>query len=179
MCQPCRVIAEKWVTWNFVYKSFFYDLIAMTSTKMKLSQSQNHRDIQSTSHIDNAQPSSMDLALEFLRDNPSEKMTAAARIYKVNVNSLRSIISRAQKSKTTHGGHNRILSEIQIKAIYKYVEDSYYSGYGASRSMVFKAISHLRATEIPAKEPPSWRWFETFIKANPEIFRVVKTKAIA
>ena len=45
--------------------------------------------------------------------------------------------------------------------------------------MVFMAIGHLRAAEIPAKKPSSWRWFETFMKAHPDLFRVVKTKAIA
>jgi hypothetical protein len=45
--------------------------------------------------------------------------------------------------------------------------------------MVFTAISHLRSTEIPSKLPPSWRWFQGFIKAHIDLFRVIKTKAIA
>ena len=45
--------------------------------------------------------------------------------------------------------------------------------------MVFMAIAHLRTAEMPPKKAPSWRWFETFMKAHPDLFRVVKTKAIA
>jgi hypothetical protein len=138
---------------------------------MKLSQPKNH-------HIETTL-SSMDLALEFLRDNPTEKIATAARIYKVNANSLRSNRLRANHTKTTHGGHNKILSEAQIKAIYKYVEDSYHAGYGTSKQMVFMAICHLRAAEIPSKKGPSWRWFQTFMNTYPNLFRVVKTKAIA
>jgi hypothetical protein len=29
------------------------------------------------------------------------------------------------------------------------------------------------------KDPPSWRWFQTFMKDRPELFRTLKTKAIA
>jgi hypothetical protein len=91
----------------------------------------------------------------------------------------RTNLLRANRPKTTHGGHNGVLSEAQIKAVYKYVEDSYHAGYGASKNMVFMAIGHLRSTEIPSKPPPSWRWFQGFMKAHPDLFRVIKTKVIA
>jgi hypothetical protein len=122
----------------------------------------------------------LDQALQFLHENPTEKHVTAARIFKVNAKTIDTKIRRAKAgTSTTHGGQNKILSETQIKAVYKYVEDSYHAGYGASKQMVFMAISHLRAAEIPTKKPPSWRWFQTFIKAHPDLFRVVKTKAIA
>ena len=124
----------------------------MTSIKMKSSQSNSHDDTIDT------EP--MDLAIQFLHDHPSENAITAARIYNVNVNSLRSIIRRAKVKATRptpiHGGHNKILSEAQIKAIYKYIEDSYHAGYGASKSMVKMAITHLRAAELPPKPEPSW-----------------------
>jgi hypothetical protein len=123
-------------------------------------------------------------ALKFLQENPSEKPTTAARIYKVSVNTLYSYIRRAKERaitpmKATRGGQNRILSKAQIEAIYKYVEDSYHAGYGASKSMVLMAIGHLRAAEIPPKAQPTPRWFQTFIKEHPALFRVIKMKAIA
>ena len=40
-----------------------------------------------------------------------------------------------------HGGQNKVLSEPQITVIYKYMEDSYLSGYGATKAMVFAAIT--------------------------------------
>ena len=114
-----------------------------------------------SSHSNTLDP--MEQAIEFLNENPSEKPVTAARIYHVNKNTLYSNLRRmgAKDALNTrplkHGGHNRIPSEAQIKAVYKYVEDSYHAGYGASKQMVFTAISHLRSAEIPSRPPPSWR----------------------
>jgi len=125
--------------------------------------------------------SSMDLAIQFLRDNPSEKPVTAARIYHVNPNTLKSNIRRTNKSNsmkpTKRGGQNKILTEAQIKAVYKYVEDSYYAGYGASKEMVKAAISRMR--EVESKTPPSDSWFQQFMHNHTDLFRVIKTKAIA
>ncbi|OBT70530.1 hypothetical protein VF21_10458, partial [Pseudogymnoascus sp. 05NY08] len=125
----------------------------------------------------------MDDALQFLRDNPSEKPITAARIFNINAKTLNTNLRRAklkaQAPNPIYGGQNKILSEAQIKAIYKYVEDSYFAGYGASKAMVFTAIGHLRAAEILPKPAPSWRWFQSFIKSSSILFRVVKTKPIA
>ena len=48
-----------------------------------------------------------------------------------------------------------MLSEMQVEAIYKYVEDSYLSVYGATKAMVYAAIGCLKANQIPAMQPPS------------------------
>ena len=72
-----------------------------------------------------------------------------------------------------------MLSDVQVNAIYKYVEDSYLSGYGATKAMVFAAIGCLKANEIPPKEGQSWRWFQTFMTNHPELFKALKTKPIA
>ena len=72
-----------------------------------------------------------------------------------------------------------MLSDVQVDAIYKYVEDSYLSGYGATKAMVYAAIGCLKANQLPAMEPPSWRWFQIFMKEHPDLFRTLKTKAIA
>jgi hypothetical protein len=118
-------------------------------------------------------------AKAFLDENPAENATTAARIYKVNAVTLRSYRRRSKAPKRQLGGHNKVLSQVQIDAVYKYVEDSYIAGYGASKQMVFTAIAHLKAAEIPSKKAPSWHWFQTFMKAHPELFRMLKTKAIA
>ncbi len=49
-----------------------------------------------------------------------------------------------------------MLSDVQVEAIYQYVEDSYLSGYGAIKVIVYTAIKCLKANQLPAKEPPSW-----------------------
>jgi hypothetical protein len=71
-----------------------------------------------------------------------------------------------------------MLSDAQVEAIYQYVEDSYLSGYGATKAMVYAAIGCLKANQLPPKEPPSWRWFQIFMKEHPDLFRTLKTKAI-
>jgi hypothetical protein len=115
-------------------------------------------------------------AKQFLQDYPDEKTTTAARIYKVNRKTLDNAIHR--QPKYSHGGHNKMLSDIQIAALYKYVVDQYKSGFGASKRMTFAAISHLKAAEIPPKPAPSWIWFTKFLKAHPSL-HTIKTKPIA
>ena len=66
-----------------------------------------------------------------------------------------------------------------MNAIYQYVEDLYLSGFGATKAMVYAAVGCLKANQVPAKDPPSWRWFQVFMKNHPELFRTLKTKAIA
>ena len=45
--------------------------------------------------------------------------------------------------------------------------------------MVFAAISHLKASQIPLQKAPSQRQFQTFLKAHPDLFQTLKTKPIA
>jgi hypothetical protein len=119
-------------------------------------------------------------ATTFKLDNPTESSSTAARIYKVNEGSVRQRMRRRkQPQPKQHGGHNKVLSDVQIEAIRKYVEDMYLSGFGATKGMVYSAISHLRQAQYPPKEPPSWRWFQQFLKARPDLFKAVKTKPIA
>src|SRR5438045_7021955 len=122
-------------------------------------------------------------ATAFKHDNPDEKQVTAARIYHVNPSTIRSRMRREQQRAGAplqqQGGHNKVLSEAQVAAIYKYVEDSYLRGYGATKSMVFAAIGFVKAKDVPPQKAPSWRWFQQFLKAHPELFRTVKTKPIA
>ena len=118
-------------------------------------------------------------AIAFKHEHPDEKASTAARIYHVNSDTVRSNLWREQKPKVKRGGQNKMLSDAQVDAIYKYVEDSYLSGYGATKAMVYAAIGCLKANQLPAKEPPSWRWFQIFMKEHPDLFRTLKTKAIA
>jgi hypothetical protein len=121
-------------------------------------------------------------AIAFKHEHPDEKSTTAARIYQVNDNTVRTNLRRERICggvEAKHGGHNKMLSDVQVEAIYQYVEDSYLSGYGATKAMVYAAIGCLKANQLPAKEPPSWRWFQIFMSEHPQLFRTLKTKAIA
>jgi hypothetical protein len=114
-------------------------------------------------------------AIAFKHENPEEKATTAARIYHVSDSALRSALQVERQ----RGGHNKVLSDAQIKTIYKYVKVSYLSGYGATKAMVYVAVSCPKSNELPPKKPLTWRWFQIFVKAHLELFRTLKTKAIA
>jgi hypothetical protein len=45
--------------------------------------------------------------------------------------------------------------------------------------MVYAAIGCLKANQVPVMNPPSWHWFQTFMKDHLELFLTLKTKAIA
>jgi hypothetical protein len=97
----------------------------------------------------------MDKAIAFKQVHPKEKVTIAARIYKVNDHTIRTNLRRARQCggvAVKHSGHNKVLSDVQVEAIYKYIEVSYLSGYGATKAMVFTTIGYLKANEIPPKE---------------------------
>jgi hypothetical protein len=96
-------------------------------------------------------------AVVFKHEHPNEKATTAARIHHVNATTVLSNLRREQLPDTEvkHGGYNKMLSDAQVEAIYKYVEDSYLSRYSATKAMVYAAIECLKANQLPAKEPPS------------------------
>jgi len=99
---------------------------------------------------------SLSNATAFKLEYPEEKATTAARIYNVNENTIRTFLHRERQRDgpaVKRGGQNKILSDIQVEAIYKYVEDSYLSGYGATKAMVYTAVGCLKANQLPAKSP--------------------------
>src|ERR1700736_3190099 len=101
-------------------------------------------------------------ATAFKHEYPEEKSITAARIYSVNDSTVRTVLLRERQhggAAVKHGGHNKILSDIQVEAIYKYVEDSYLSGYSATKAIVFAVVGCLKANQVPIKDPPTWRWF--------------------
>jgi hypothetical protein len=124
------------------------------------------------------------LAVEWYLENlPKEKATTAARIYNVKSNSVRVAAARQLEKKgrvgiIQNGGQNKILSDTQDQAIIRYIRDQVEMGLGATKRMIFAAISHLKEAESPPKLPPSWRWFQYWLKAHPSL-HIIKTKPIA
>ena len=86
---------------------------------------------------------------------------------------------RLSRPPARHGGQNKIIQPYQERAIVDYVRRQHEDGFSASKQMVFAAIGHLRASEIPEKAPPSWRWFTNWLHLNQSYFTVLKTKPIA
>ena len=91
---------------------------------------------------------SLSNATAFKHEYPKENATTAAWIYNVNDVTVQTTLQRERQRSgvaVKHGGQNKILSDIQVEAIYKYVEDSYLSGYSATKAMVYAAVGCLRA----------------------------------
>jgi len=117
-------------------------------------------------------------AIEWSQENPTEKVVTAGRIFDVKPQSIRIALKRTKrKDQKAHGGNNKILSDIQSEAVQAYCREQYEAGLGATKQMVFAAISHLSQEQSPRK-PPSWRWLQTWLKANLP-FHTITTKPIA
>ena len=100
-------------------------------------------------------------AIQWIQENPMEKLVVAGRIFKVQPDSIQMALKRAKRKdkKTGRRGHNKVLSETQTEAIQGYCKEQYESGMGATKQMVFAAISHLMIQAEPLRKPLSWRWF--------------------
>jgi hypothetical protein len=121
-------------------------------------------------------------AVQWLLENPSEKAITASRIHGVNNpqsvrKALRIAKLKGPRSRKV-GGHNKILSATQSKAIQLYCKEQHEVGLGATKQMVFAAICQLLEHQDPPQKPPSWRWFQGWIKENPCIHKI-KTKPIS
>jgi hypothetical protein len=126
----------------------------------------------------------LDNSIQWLQENPGEKPTTASRIFQVKPEAIRVAIFRAKKKKEARkatikrGGHNKVLSDTQSSAIQLYCKEQFEGGLGATRQMVYSAISFLKSQEEPPQPPPSWRWFNGWMKSNNNL-HTIKTKPIA
>ena len=124
-------------------------------------------------------------AIEWKKEEgANEKPVTAARIFNVKSNSISQAMIRAGKRTrnrkgvyNTHGDNNKVLSEAQEEAICQYCYEQWAQGLGATKPIVYAAISFLKALESPPQEPLSWRWFTLWIKQNPFLY-TIKTKPI-
>jgi hypothetical protein len=112
------------------------------------------------------------LALAWLREMKAISPTdaspiSAARIYHINEETVKSAWFREKNRGTPRprGGHNRILSEAQHDALIQYAKDQG-RDLGATKSMLFRAVVHLKATETLPAPPPSDRWFQNWLKQS-------------
>jgi hypothetical protein len=60
-----------------------------------------------------------------------------------------------RKDHKAHGGNNKILSDTQSEAVRVYCQEQHKARLGATKQMVFAAISNLLSQEQPPREPPS------------------------
>jgi hypothetical protein len=142
-----------------------------------------HSALNDTLHRDLPAKEKMKLALEWLRGNPTESPTTAARIYHIEKeDSVLRAWNREKKKglqlgTPTHGGHNKILRPEQHQAMIRYAADQATNGgRGATKQMMYNCAMWLRVQEN--KLVPSWRWFQLWLQSTPEL-HTIKTKPIA
>jgi len=116
-------------------------------------------------------------AVDCSRENPKEKRVTAARIYKVNVESIRAALRRNPEGiPTQNRGQNKLRTTVQEEVIHDFSKAQWEGGLGATRQRVFSATGYLKEQEN--RKPPSQRWCRTWMKANPGL-HVITTKPIA
>src|SRR5271163_2108139 len=124
----------------------------------------------------------MKQAIQWLRENPDEAPTTAARIY--DIKKEKSVIKawqrerkRMKSDRPKHGGQNKILKPEQHNAMIRYaVDQATNGGKGATKQMMYNCAMWLRVQEN--KSVPSWKWFQLWLKSTPEL-HTIKTKPIA
>ena len=143
----------------------------------------NSMTMNSPDSITRSDKAKLSSAIQWLQENPGEKPTTAGRIFQVKPESIRTILFCTKRKnigarKATRGGHNKILSASQEDAIQLYCKEQFEGGLGATRKMVYLAISFLKSQEELPQPPPSWRWFNGWMKSNSTLHSI-KTKPIA
>ncbi len=120
-------------------------------------------------------------AIEWLRENPEEKIVTAARIFGIKnekyfCNAWGREKAKRKRGQVAHGGHNRILDDDQHQALIQYsIDQATNGGLGATKRMVYNAACYLR--KEAGKGEPSWRWLQGWLRDTKEL-HTIKTKPI-
>jgi hypothetical protein len=124
------------------------------------------------------------LALEWLRANPTEKPTTAARAHCIeNVQTVQQVWRRERKRVYRTGTFERgrpgaptILTDTQHQALIQYaIDQATNGGIGATKRIMWNAICYLR--KQAGQENPCETWFTKWLKETPELY-IIKTKPI-
>ncbi|RPA89114.1 hypothetical protein L873DRAFT_1849456 [Choiromyces venosus 120613-1] len=122
-------------------------------------------------------------ALEWLQEDPSHTTNAVAAQFQVNSSSLQMRQLRhwhqqrnSHGTFNEHGGNNIILTTAQEKALHLYCYEQWEMEIGATLSIIYAAICHLKQQEKCSQ--PSISWFHKWLKKNSAL-HMIKTKPIA
>jgi len=122
-------------------------------------------------------------AMQWLEEELLEKASTAATIFNVNAASIwmRQYRKRHQERNSRgtynrHGGNNVISTEAQELVVFRFSREQLEAGLGATPSIIYAAICHLRQQE--QRNSPSLIWFQQWLKRNPTL-HTIKTKPIA
>ena len=121
-------------------------------------------------------------AIQFLKENPGEPPTTAARACGVkSADAIRKAWRREKKKmergRIQWGGQNKILRPDQHTALIQYaISHAINGGKGATKQMMYNCAMWMRTEDN--KPAPSWKWFSQWLKDTPEL-HTIKTKPIA
>lgn len=116
------------------------------------------------------------LAKQFLKENPDEQSVTAARIYDLKPTTLYSQLAREPTG--TRGGQNRILQEHHVRAIHDFIRSLLTYQIQPTHTLVFNAICHLKRAQEPNNfKAPTLRWFRTWWKDSG--LHKIKSKPLA
>jgi hypothetical protein len=80
-------------------------------------------------------------AKQFLKENPTEIIACAARIYDLTETTLYSSIKRQKDEQTRREEHNKILSQDETAAIHDLIRSFLLCGISSTHNLIHAAIS--------------------------------------
>jgi uncharacterized protein YcbK (DUF882 family) len=90
-------------------------------------------------------------AKQFLKDNFTETIACAARIYDLTETTLYSSLSRekneAEKTSSRRGEHNKILQSHEVDALHVLIRSLLMSDIPSTHSLLFEVICFLKSKE--------------------------------
>src|SRR5436190_17600130 len=119
-------------------------------------------------------------AKEFLQKNPKDRKMTAARIFNLPESTLRSSISRPQRTRPGHGrgGHNRILQGHEKEALHQFIRSLLACQIQPTFQLIFNAICNLKRVQNPDNfKTPTLAWFYKWWKQNG--LHKIKAKPLA
>ena len=104
------------------------------------------------------------LAKAFLKDNPTEKPIAAARIFALYPSTLYSSLDRS--STIQHSGHNKVLQEHYKEALHQFIRSLLSNGIQPTYQLIYNSICNLKRAQDPTTKAPSFGQFSSWQKNN-------------
>jgi hypothetical protein len=90
-------------------------------------------------------------AKQFLKDNPTETIACAARIYDLIETTLYSSLSRkknaAEKTSSRRERHNKILQSHEVDALHELIRSLLMSDIPSTHNLLFEVICFLKSKE--------------------------------
>ena len=105
-------------------------------------------------------PTRLQHAKEFLRENPEEQVTTAARIYALQPSTLYSSLKRTPTS-GIRGGHNKILQDYHKEALHSFIRSLLAFGIQPTYQLIYNSICNLKRAQNNSAEfkAPTLKWF--------------------